>query len=337
MLDSAGAAGDERHRPNRSLTTAWPPSLFAWKSLEAAATGNWLAGLGWVLASFALGLAASAAALFLLAGAWAKSLLAFGEGSLRKLASAESKAFVARGFSSGGTFRALFLRENRMMNREPMYFLNGPFIIVLMPLILVVVWFVQRGNMAEIAALLDKLRGGPLAFLACAAFGAFLGSATSIAATSLSRDAKALPAILALPVRLSDYLFAKLAHALVWGLAGALIGGLGLGFVVGLGAWGCLAAVFVAFAFSSLFNAVGLWIDTANPRLAWDDPVAAMKQNPNSLIVLLGAMTVIVACGFVAGLLPFAVPGFTLLFGCGSTVVRGKPFNPAAPTSPEAR
>lgn len=302
------------------LGRAWPPSLFAYKALSLAMAGDWLQGLAWVAASFALGLAATALVLALLAGPWARSVLAFGEGSLRRLGRGQAHAFVARGFLAGGAFRALVLRESRMMNREPMYFLNGPFIVLLMPLILVLAWFVQRGNLASIAVALESVSGGPLGFLAGAAFGAFLGSATSIAATALSRDAKALPALLALPVSVRDFMLAKLVHALGWGIVGALVGAGGLALVLGLGFLEAAASVLVAFAFSSLANMAGLWIDTANPRLSWDNPVAAMKQNPNSVIVLLGAMAAIGGLGYLATILSLGIAGFTLAYGGGSAL-----------------
>jgi ABC-2 type transport system permease protein len=300
--------------------TAWPPSLFAYKALSLAMAGDWLQGLPWVAASFALGLAATALVLAFFARAWARSVLAFGEGSLRRLGRGQAHAFVSRNFLAGGAFRALVLRESRMMNREPMYFLNGPFIVLLMPLILVLAWFVQRGNLASIAVALEAVRGGPLGFLAGAAFGAFLGSATSIAATALSRDAKALPALLALPVSVRDFMLAKLAHALGWGLIGAIVGAGGLALVLRLGFLEAAASVLLAFAFSSLANMAGLWIDTANPRLSWDNPVAAMKQNPNSVIVLLGAMAAIGGLGYLATILSLGIAGFTLAYGGGAAL-----------------
>jgi ABC-2 type transport system permease protein len=301
--------------------SSWPPSLVAWEALAAAAAGRWPEGLALALGLAVAGTAVAALVATGLGGVYGRSLLDFGEGVLKKLGRSETADFIGRGFARKGALRALFLRENRLMNREPIYFLNGPFIVILMPVILVIMYFVQRSNFAELAGAVEGLRGGPAGLLIGAGFGAFLGSSTSITCTALSRDAKALVYLRALPVAPRTYLLAKLAHGLFYALFGSVVGGVGTAIILGLDAVTALLSVFVALSFSALFNLAGLWIDTANPKLSWDNPVAAMKQNPNAVIAILGTMALIGGLGGLSTILPLGVAGFSLVYGGGALVV----------------
>ena len=300
---------------------AWPPSKVAWFALDAAAKGDWIPALGSALGMLAAGLGVSALVVAALAGPWKRSVLAFGETNLRRIEGSGVESFIGRRFKRGSAFGALVLREWRLMNREPRFFLNGPFIVVLMPAILAIMYFAQRDNIPELRSLMDGAGGAKLGFLAAAAMGAFLGSSTSIAATALSRDAKALPVMLALPVGAFEFMIAKLVHALIWSLAGAAIGAFFLGSLAGLSPWALLAALFVAFAFSALVDLAGLWIDTAHPRLEWDNPIAALKQNPNSVFVILGTMALLAVVGVAIAPLPLGILALTLILGGGSAIL----------------
>ncbi|HOX92894.1 MAG TPA: hypothetical protein PLC54_08210, partial [Spirochaetales bacterium] len=99
------------------------------------------------------------------------------------------------------------------------------------------------------------------------------------------------------------------------------------GMVLKLSTLRIAGAVFIALSMSALLNLLGLWLDTANPRLSWDNPVAAMKQNPNSMIAVLADMVIVGLVGFLAfktgmsdtqavlylGLLPLVVFALLLL------------------------
>lgn len=274
--------------------SAWPPSQLAWKALEAANGGAWAEGLMLAAALLAGGLVLSALAVVLLAGGWRRAVLAFGEARLHRLGKADAIAYIDGHFRRHGAFRALVLREWRLMNREPRFFVNGPFIIVLLPFILAVTYVAQRSALGELVSMLGGAQGERYGFLAAAGFGAFLGSSTSVASTGLSRDAKALPAILGLPIGAFEYMLAKLVHAFIWATAGALVGSVAIGIFARLAPLVTVGAAAVALGLSALVNLAGLWLDTAHPRLGWDNPMAALKQNPNSVYVILGSMALIV-------------------------------------------
>lgn len=287
---------------------AYPPAFLAWKSMTAAG----LSGPGFGAANLVLGLTAVALVALALGGTYARSLLGFDELRVKRVAA--TRAFMARSFRSRRPMASLLLREIRLMNREPIYFINGPFIILLMPVFLAIAFFTQRDRLG---ALLSQTRGfaeGPGAMLAAAAFGAFLGSATSICCTAVSRDAKALPYLKALPIRYRDLGLAKFLHGFAFAAFGAAVGGLGGAAILRLPALESAGAFLVALAFSSFVCIAGLWLDTANPRLSWDNPTAALKQNPNSSIVIVGAMALIGALGALTALLHWGKLAFFLAY-----------------------
>lgn len=271
------------------LGQAYPPAMFMVKAMTEPVS---LSALASMLAMAALCLACPALLIALCSGAYARSLIGFNESRVRKLNKGEAQRFLDTRIKSGHAMLSLIRREFNAMNREPVYFLNGPMIIILMPLIMGVMLFAQKDafmndpDFAPILALLAKGGGVAIAGLA----GAFLGSSTSITCTALSRDAKALHYIKSLPISASRYMYAKLAHGLLFALVGSLVGPIFLGLAIKLSFAQIAIAILIALSLSALLNLLGLWLDTANPRLSWDNPVAAMKQNPNSVIAVLASM-----------------------------------------------
>jgi ABC-2 type transport system permease protein len=290
---------------------AWPPALFAWRALASQGPGR----IAWILANLGLGLAAVGAVAWLLGPAYARSVADFGESTLRKLGKGEARGWIARTSRRRPLLLSLLLREFRLMNREPMYLLNGPLIVVLMPVIMAVALFFQKDAMGELGAVAEVLGAGSGGMLLSAAFGAFLGASTSVTCTAVSRDAKFLPAMKALPVPAMDYMLAKLLHGLVFAVFGAVVGAVGIGTFFGIGLAKMAAAFAIALSFSSLLNLAGLWLDTAFPRLSWENPLAALKQNPNAVIAILGSMGSIGVLGWLSTRLDLGAAGFTLLYG----------------------
>jgi ABC-2 type transport system permease protein len=295
----------------------WFPALLVWLSLDSA----FLPGLGWAFLNLLAGLGVAALAALLLGPAYGASLSRFGEARLRRLRS--SRGFIEQAIRRSGQGRALLLREIRLMNREPVYFLNGPFVVLLMPVIIAVAVLAQGESFRALLGGLKGLGDGPWLMLIAAAFGAFVASSTSITCTSISRDAKALPFLKSLPVEPSALALAKFLHGFIFAAFGALVGSLGLGLAMGLGLAKALGALFIGLSLASLVNIGGLWLDTANPRLSWDSPTAALKQNPNAVISILGAMGLIGSLAALAAVLKLSTLAFLVLYGLVPALLAG--------------
>jgi len=290
---------------------AYPPAFLAWKSMTAGAAAGPLYGL----AGLALGLGAAFLAAIALGPMYARSLLGFDERRVKRVAA--TKDFIARGFRRRPALASLFMREWRLMNREPAYFLNGPFIILLMPVIMaigVLITTQKSEAMRDLEPLIAAWRGQPWPMLIAAAFGAFLGSSTSVTCTALSRDAKALRYLKALPLRYRDYMLAKFLHGLAFAGFGTVVGVACCGFLFRLTFLDAAGAALISLALSAFACIAGLWLDTASPRLSWDSPIAAMKQNPNAVVVILAVMGLLGGLGVASAFIPWGKAAFFALY-----------------------
>lgn len=282
------------------LLDSLPPLQFLLGALLSATNPLYTLGL---LACLMAVLAVSFGLLSLLAPRYTRVIQGFSEQYVRRMNRSQTVAFLKASTARRGKLVSLLLRELWSMNREPVYFLNGPFIIVLLPVVIAVSLVFSLGNQGSLnelrsaaGSLLSPLQQVLLSSLA----GAFLGSATSITCTALSRDAKHISYMKTLPVSPRLYLMAKLLHGVLFGLAGSLMAVFIGIFLFHLDVLLVLLVLAASSTLSTLFNLAGLYIDTLNPQLAWENPVAAMKQNVNAVVMILLEMLILAVTGVAA-------------------------------------
>mgnify|MGYP000224063662 CR=1 FL=1 len=283
----------------------WPPAWLTIKALGTELSAGSPAGASFLLsiakgaalslANLALGAGALGLSALVMSRAYLKIIVSFGEVSARKEQIGERES--ARLFAARPRLYALVLRELRLMNREPMYLLNGPFVIVLIPVILGITLIAQGKEMAEALGQLRPLLDSQVGYLIPAGIGIFLASSTSIACTSFSRDAKAIPLLKSLPLSAGDLISAKLIHALLFAAIGVVFGTLGIGLVLRISSFDLAIALVLAMLGALAINTAGLALDLFKPSLHWENPISALKQNPNAIITILFAMGVVGGLG----------------------------------------
>ena len=289
----------------------WPP---AWLAMKAAAKENGIFGaFAATVANLALGAGLTVGVAFVFGKGYVKILANFGEARAVKGRLNRNQAdsiFRERPF-----FLSLVQREIRLMNREPMYFLNGPFVILLLPIIFAITFIAQGDTMRDAVSQLRPYLAGQASYLIPAGIGIFLAASTSIACTAFSRDAKSLPILKSLPLSPRDIIAAKLAHALVFAAAGIALGTIGGAIMLGITALDTIVALVLAILGSLALNMAGLTLDTFLPRLSWENPMSAMKRNPNTVIMILGTMGLVAGLGVLATTLHFEKYVFAYLYG----------------------
>lgn len=288
----------------------WPP---AWLTMTAIEAPSMLTAFAATLSNLAAGILLAVAVAMLFGRSYTKILADFGEQPAVKGKIGRSQAQAV--FAQRSVFLSLVLRELRLMNREPMYFLNGPFIIVMLPVILGLSFIAQGHELQQALQNLRPLLDGQVGYLIPAGLGIFLASSTSIACTAFSRDAKAIYFLKSLSLELRDIIAAKLVHALLFAVLGIVFGVVGGGLLLGIGLFDIAVALVLAMLGAVMLNILGLVIDTFWPRLSWENPIAAMKRNPNSVIMILGAMGLVGGLGVLSTVLPFSKYIFALLYG----------------------
>ena len=257
-----------------------------------------------------------------------KSLNGFSDVKSKKITTEKAAEVIKKDVRSGSVFHALFMRDVRNVLREPAFFSNGPLFVFLFPVIFgisFVIGFVASGeNIGEIVSELQlkMMEISPQQFvsikyyvtLGFAAYTIFTGTFANIATTSFSREGKSLNDLKAMPVKFDMIVKVKFWHAMLYVGIADVISIILLSVFYSLIAvpvtfWEfvqmCLFMTLVAGSISILLIFIDMFIDTMNPKLNWETPMAACKQNFNVLwSMLLTMLTIALVVVLVIVVLP---------------------------------
>lgn len=261
---------------NLKLYKIYLPALLTVKSLTGEDVTIKAFSLG---ANIILSLGLLALGLYILGRAYEKSLKVGTEGG-----GGRRRVKGELTFTPKPVFTSNLLREIRLMNREPVYFLNGPLVIIIIPFVFGISFYFQGiTGLSEIKKLLGNKAFENYLLAGLLSLGVFLAAATNITSTAISREAKELYYLKSLPVSEKTWLLGKLAHGYVFGIIASLfaVGGAFLLKISGLKALFILPAVLLS-ALPVL--AAGLLLDLKRPYLNWDHPQKAFKQNLNATV-----------------------------------------------------
>ncbi len=212
--------------------------------------------------------------------------------------------------------RALFLREVRLLNRNPSHLMTAISTPVLIPLFIAIP--MATGNLVVEGFDLARHADSPWvpAVLLAAVFG--MSSTSVIASSAVSREGRWFWISQSLPVAPRVQIHAKLLHSLLFNLLNLLIVG-AAALWLGLGTPRNLAVLLAGgLPVCVLSGYSGLLIDVLKPHLTWTDPQQAMKGNINSLLGMLihlgvTAVTVGAAIVLYAAARPFFLPGLVIV------------------------
>lgn len=264
----------------------------------------------------------------LLAPVYIKTLNGFSEVKSKRISVKKARVVINRELKSNSIFGTLFVRDVRNVFREPSFFGNGPLMLIIIPAMIIIsfaVSFTARNNTS-----FDELRN-KLAMiflemtpesmesfkyymvLVFSVISVFMGNCTNIAATSFSREGKALFDLKAMPIDPDTIALVKFCHAFMYCVVAVLI--LGVFMIAGIVMLGFpvttseAVMIFIEYAAISLIISlllifVEMFIDTINPKLLWENPMAAFKQNVNAIVSTFISMGVV----FLSGLLMFFLP-----------------------------
>jgi ABC-2 type transport system permease protein len=267
----------------QQIGAKFPPSIWASRALAYGTTapgpGNALISAGVSLLLFA-GLFLAARRFFY------RGLIGLGEQTARRRALSRDR--LERGVGSGSRpVRAMFVRELRIMNRTPIFLLNGVLSVILIPVLFVVMWNTGK-RASDAAALMALVRSADatIAVIAAALFMTISGSLNGTASSTFSREGGQFWMSKVIPVSPADQVRGKLLHSYAIALLGVAASALVVLAVFRLNLAVALAAVALAMAASFVLTAMGMIIDLARPLLTWTNPQKAIKQNFNVLLAL---------------------------------------------------
>ncbi len=257
-----------------------------------------------------------------------KSLNGFSDVKAKKLSAEKAEEVISKDVHAKSVFHALFVRDYRNVVREPAFFSNGPLFVYLFPVIFILsfgIGFIMAGEgigqilaaiKESVAELTPEALGSVKYYVALigAGFTVFSGTFANLATTSFSREGKSLNDLKAMPVKFDMIVKVKFWHAMLYvGIAAVIsiiIIGIAyvllevpLSFTDLISVW--VSVILVSATVSLLLIFIDMFIDTVHPKLNWETPMAASKQNFNVLWSMLLSMTTI---GLVVVLLVFVLP-----------------------------
>lgn len=217
--------------------------------------------------------------------------------------------------SGKGQFSALIDREIKLVNREPIYFLNGPLVIILVPLIFGVMIVLQKGELMKTIEQVMKMHNANYYMtLGTAAFAVFLGVSVNLTSTCISREGKAFEILKSMPINPSKYIWAKLSHGMIFAAIAAVLSTAISQYAFHIGLVHVALALMVSILVSMPLLLCGILLELAYPKLIWDNPQKAMKQNMNGVVIILGTMALVGLLGYLMfNFVKTPVNGFAML------------------------
>jgi ABC-2 type transport system permease protein len=226
-----------------------------------------------------------------------------------------SRAELEKRISSGRhPIRAVFLREVRLMNRTPIYLLNGVLVGVIVPAIFLAGAKSRAGG--GLVAIFNKLESAHATtlILGLVAFFLVCGCINGTASSTFSREGRHFWISKVIPVPWRQQVVAKFLHSYLVSLVGIVAAAVVAVVAIGIPAASMGLAALLALVGSAALNVAGMRIDLARPLLKWTNPQQAIKQNFNVVLAMIVDLGFIAACGFLARYLMNAGLSGTLVY-----------------------
>ena len=282
----------------------FPPGIWATK---AVAGGFSAEGLTYLALLLGVSAGLFAAMVVLAEKLFYRGLVGLGEttGKRRRLTRDEMSRRVTSGRRA---VAAIFGREWKIMNRTPIFLLNGVLVVVLFPAIFVLMATIESGGSVRggsweggdpMVLLKVMTSANPLVvMLATALFMTLCGSLNGTSSSAFSREGAQFWISRVIPVAPREQAAAKFMHSYLVAMLGVVTaGGVGAA-VLHIRAAHLAVAAGLALVAGVLLTAVGMIIDLARPLLDWANPQKAIKQNLNVLLGMLADVGILTAVFF---------------------------------------
>ncbi len=256
-----------------------------------------------------------------------RSLNGFSDVKTKKISKEKAQNVLNKELKTNSVFHTLLVRDVRTVFREPSFFGNGPLMIILVPVMFLISFAVsfaaaKGSGIAEVRSMMiamftenmtpERLETVKYIFtVIIAGICIFMGNCANIASTSFSREGKAIYDLKAMPIEPDTIVLVKFWHALIYCLASIVI--------IFLFFFGLVKFLYIPFTAGDIFSMtlkyslltiltsfvlifIEMFIDTVNPKLQWENPTAAFKQNMNAVVstfIVMGFIALMVLLIFV--------------------------------------
>jgi len=250
---------------------------------------------------------------------WLLSSLIYQRGAIAQLEAEKRTVSRKLTYKGSSPIMVIFKNEWKTILRTPVYALNSLIGIIVGPVLMAMPLFggsfAQDPDMEAIFRLVEQSRSSPALVLILSGILVLFGSFNAGISSTYSREGSSMWILKSIPVKpqvqAAGKLLAGYSISLLCAFATSLvmIPALGLDF----GTW--LAAF--ALGAAALFPVclAGILIDLARPKLNWNNPTEAIKQNLNVVLGMLAGATIIVVLGVISYGLVTLRASAVLLYG----------------------
>lgn len=271
----------------------FPPSIWATKAIAGGFSASGLTNLALFVGT---SLALFAAILALSEKLFYRGLVGLAEVSGRRRSL--TRAQMSQRISSGRhAVRAIFVREWRIMNRTPIFLLNGTLVVLIVPVVFVLMARAGSGRGDAGSILKAMSSANPLiVILAAALFMVLCGSLNGTSSSTFSREGRQFWISRVVPVTAREQVAAKFLHSYLVSLLGTITASAVAAWLLHLNVAQLAAAAGLSLIAGLFLTSVGMIIDLARPLLDWTNPQKAIKQNLNVLLAMcadVGILTVL--------------------------------------------
>lgn len=209
------------------------------------------------------------------------------------------KVDYEKGFVQTSVWKAVFLNDFRVVMRTPIYLFNCVSIVVLLPVLLFLMPLLSGGMDMTIFA---EIPPGYEYYIGLVLIGVFvfMGGTNPTQSTTVSREGKSAWVQQVLPISKRDAFIGRILLPLLLQVLTMVFMLIGVWVLVKPSLSIILISFIGGFFISLPLLAAGIIVDTMRPKLDWDDPQKAVKQNFNVFINMILAAAYGALLGFLA-------------------------------------
>ena len=277
------------------IGSRFPPSIWATKAIAGGFSASGLLNLALFAGASIL---LFAAILVLAEKLFYRGLVGLSEVSGRRRSL--SRAQMSQRVSSGlHPVRAIFAREWRIMNRTPIFLLNGTLVVLIVPVVFILMATTGSGR-GDAGSILKVMTSAQPLFviLASAAFMILCGSLNGTSSSTFSREGGQFWISRVIPVAPGDQVAAKFLHSYLVSILGTVTASAAAVGILHIKAAHLAVAAGLSLVAGVLLTALGMIIDLARPLLDWTNPQKAIKQNLNVLLAMCADIGILTALFF---------------------------------------
>jgi len=263
----------------RSLGIVFPPSMWAALSLSNLTS---ISGFLYILLFVIASIAVFYIMLFLSDRVFFQGLI----GNLEVSTSGRKARVKSSDFQrQSPSCIAIAMKEVRVLLRTPVYLMNSIGGVVLMPVLMVISFFIEgEESLSMIKMLLETNQR--IVNLIGVGFIVVLGFLNSVCCTTFSREGKNMWIQRVLPVSTKDQIIGRILSSMFVQVIGILVLYGSMAYIRVLTLEGALIIAVLGLLGSIPVGELGMIIDAYRPLLNWDNPQKAMKQNLNVIICM---------------------------------------------------